>query len=130
MKRFLFVVALGLGLFPPFGQPIKAETGIPATMNIKNTASSALYTVYNSVGSSTFDFTLSGKANIAIYNGTAASVAVSTTSDRCNSSSVDNFVVPASTGFVAEKIVVKKSICVRSLSGASVNSGVIYTSTW
>ena len=124
------ILALALGLFLPWSQPIKADPGIPATMDIRNTATTALYTVFASAGSSTFNGTLKGVSNIAIYNGTAAAIAVGLKSDTCSGSTVDSFMVPANTGFVAERAVIKKSICIRSLSGSSVNTGTIYTSAW
>ena len=130
MKRILFVLALSLGLFPPFGTPVKAETGIPATIDIRNTATVPLFTAYNVVGSSLFNKTLAGKANIAIYNKTAAEIAIGTMSDVCNGATVDSFVIPANSGLVVERVAVKKSICVRSVTGSSVGSGSIYSSAW
>lgn len=129
MKKLIFI-ALALGLFYPFTRPSHAEVGIPTTMNIRNTATSTLWTVYASVGSSTHNGTLKGVSNVAVYNGTAAAIAIGVNTDTCGSSTVDAFVVPATTGFVAERVAIKKSICVRSVSGSSVGTGTIYTSAW
>ncbi len=106
-----------------------ASSGTPSTMAIRDTSSTNLHVSY-AAGTSTLLSNLQGTSHLLVYNGTSSAIAVSPRANSCGSSTTDAFMIPATSGLVLDNVAIAKAVCVRSLSGSSVTSGVIYSTAW
>lgn len=74
---------------------------------------------------------LGGATAVMVWNETSDNIGVSIPSgSACDVSNPDHFIAPATNGVTAEWVSVNKIICLRSLSGSTINSGNVYVSTW
>lgn len=104
-------------------------TGIPSQLVARDGATSTIGLLYSSASSEVFS-NMAGKQNFSIFNGSGTSLGVAVRSNTCSSSSQDNFMVPANTGLVIEDVAMAKALCIRSLSGNSITTGVVLLSVW
>ncbi len=103
--------------------------GVPTTMANITTSTTPIWDTYALQGGSSLS-QLKGVSNFAAYNGTSTAVAISVRSHTCTVATNDHYYLPASTGLVVENVAIAKSICLKALGAASINSGTVALSAW
>lgn len=74
---------------------------------------------------------LSGKTRIYLASTVSTRIAVSIKTSTTNcSGGTDDFVLPASATAVLENLAVNATVCVRSLTGSAIASGLVDASAW
>lgn len=105
----------------------------PFVMATIDTSSDNITTGYDGANAEVLS-DLANPTHILVWNETESNVGVSLSLDTCNAQSPDHLIAPGVTGtgagVSADEIAIKKIVCLRSLSGSSITSGLIYVSTW
>ena len=132
MLKALFLLVSFLFLIPKNGY---AEAGVPATMVIRNAASTTIPSAY-SQGTPTLLSNLKGVSNLVIFNGSSGSIAVSSkNAQSCGSSTVDNWYVPTGTGLKIDRQAIGAVVCIRGVDsvtgvGSSITNGIVTGSVY
>ena len=125
MKAFFFFLTLCSLSF--------GGLGVPFTMATIDTSSTNLTTGYDGPAAQV-QSNLAGVGHVLVWNGTASDIGISVPSGSgCTVSSPDHLVAPGVAGgfgVAVDDISVNNVVCLRSLTGGLINSGIVYVSVW
>ena len=106
----------------------------PFTMAIVDTSATNITTGYDGADAEVLS-ALGSPENIMVWNETGLNIGVSLpTGNSCLVSSPDHFIAPgvaaSAAGVAVDAVAVNKVVCLRSLSGGTISTGMVYVSVW